>query len=172
MRNSITYYIICIVLGAIIGWLCRGCYFRDIKGTMQRDTVVKYEKIPYSRLELSKNTYELKIPKIEKKELVFIPEHSTTIIYRDSVRYVTLPRNFYFTKVEDVEIWHSGIDSRIDSVNVFRRSISVTESFTPAQRHKHWGIGIQVGYGLHLHAGELRGAPYVGVGISYNILTF
>lgn len=172
MRNSITYCILFVVLGAVIGWLCRGHYSRDGIGITQRDTVVKYERVFYSRLELSKNTYELEIPKIDKKELVFIPEHSTTIIYRDSVRYVTLPRNFYFTKVEDAEIWHSGIDSRIDSVNVFRRSISVTESFTPAQQHRRWGIGIQVGYGLHLHAGELRGAPYVGVGISYNILTF
>lgn len=172
MRNSITYCILCVILGAVIGWLCREYHFRDATKMLQRDTVVRYEKIPYSRIELAANTYKLELPKIDKKELVFIPEHSTTIIYRDSVRYVTLPRNFYFTKVEDAEIWHSGIDSRIDSVNVFRRSISVTESFTPAQRHKRWGIGIQVGYGLHLHAGELRGAPYVGVGLSYNILTF
>lgn len=146
MRNSITYYIICIVLGAIIGWLCRGCYFRDIKGTMQRDTVVKYEKIPYSRLELAANTYKLDLPKTGKTELVFIPEHSTTIIYRDSVRYVTYPRDYFYTSTNEVEIWYSGIDSTIDSLNVIQKTANITETYTPREKRSALSIGIEANY--------------------------
>lgn len=36
---------------------------------------------------------------------------------------------------------------------------------------RRWGIGIQAGYGAVL-APQVRMYPYVGIGISYNILTF
>jgi hypothetical protein len=113
---------------------------------MQRDTVVKYEKIPYSRLELAANTYKLDLPKTGKTELVFIPEHSTTIIYRDSVRYVTYPRDYFYTSTNEVEIWYSGIDSTIDSLNVIQKTANITETYTPREKRNALSIGIEANY--------------------------
>lgn len=146
MRNSITYYIICIILGAVIGWLCRGSYFRDTAGVVQRDTVIQYEKIPYSKLDLATNTYKLDLPKMGKIELVFVPEHSTNIIYRDSVRYVTYPRDYFYTNTNEVEIWHSGIDSTIDSLNVIQKTSNIRETYTPREKRNAVSIGVEANY--------------------------
>jgi hypothetical protein len=36
----------------------------------------------------------------------------------------------------------------------------------------HWGIGVQAGYGATLSNNTVKLAPYIGVGISYNIITW
>lgn len=101
---------------------------------VQSDTIVRFETLHYSGLELSRQTIKLDVPKISTREMVFIEEASLDTIYRDSVRYVTLPREYYYTKVRDAEIWHSGVDSRIDSLNVFRRDMYVTDTY----KRKDW----------------------------------
>lgn len=112
---------------------------------VQSDTIVKYETLHYSRLELAKNTIKLDVPKVSARELVFIEESSLDTIYRDSVRYVTLPRENYYTKVDDAEIWHSGIDSRIDSLNVFRRDVVVTDVYK-RQTKNAISLGVEANY--------------------------
>ena len=47
--------------------------------------------------------------------LAFLDEKIDTI-YKDNVMYISYPEGEVTTpKTEDVEIWHSGIDSTIDS---------------------------------------------------------
>lgn len=125
---------------------------------VQSDTIVKYETLHYSRLELERKTIKLDVPKVGTRELVFIEETSLDTIYRDSVRYVTLPREFYYTKLPDAEIWHSGVDSRIDSLNVFRRDVVVTDVY----KRKDWKHEISI----YASAGYC-GQPRVPIGIEY-----
>lgn len=125
---------------------------------VQSDTIVKYETLHYSRLELAKNTIKLDVPKVSTRELVFIEESSLDTIYRDSVRYVTLPRENYYTNVDDAEIWHSGIDSRIDSLNVFRKDVVVTDVY----KRKDWKHEISV----YVSAGYC-GVPRLPIGAEY-----
>lgn len=141
--KKIIPYVAMIVLGMIGGWLCRDYHFREATKMLQNDTIVRFDTIRHSRLELVRNTYRLDIPKIGMPELVYIPSDSTTIIYRDSVRYVTLPRQFFYTRTNDAEIFHSGIDSRIDSLNVFMRNTSITHVVTPKEKKHSIGIGIE-----------------------------
>ena len=84
-------------------------------------------------------------------ELVYIPSDSVSIIYRDSIRYVTLPRQYFFTETEDAQIFHSGIDSRIDSLNVFHKTKTVTQTVTKAVTKRHeLSLGIEVNYFMAL----------------------
>ena len=101
---------------------------RDRDVLVKSDTIVKEVVKAYTPLELHKNTVKLDVPHIGTKEYVVIPADST-IIYRDSVRYVTLPREYYYTKQDDVEIWHSGIDSRIDSLKYTIRETTITDTY-------------------------------------------
>lgn len=95
---------------------------------VQSDTIVKEVVKAYTPLELKKNTIKLNVPKVGTKEYVILPP-DTNIIYRDSVRYVTLPREYYYTQQDDVEIWHSGIDSRIDSLRYTMRETTITDTY-------------------------------------------
>ena len=145
-------YIVIFILGIVIGALCRGYYARD-EVTMQRDTVTVYKTIQYSRLELQDKTIRLQVPDIHVRPMVFVPADSVSIIYRDSIRYITLPRQNYYTKTEEVQIWHSGIDSTIDSLSLFfpMTSIVQTERVERKQRKHAIGIGIEANYNTTLN---------------------
>lgn len=121
-------YIVIFLIGALAGmWAHRQYHFREVTKMSQNDTIVRLDTVRYSRLELSEKIGRLNIPKISSPELVYIPTHSLDTIYRDNVRYVTLPRQYFFTETADAQIWHSGIDSRIDSLNIFHRNTTVTQ---------------------------------------------
>ena len=114
-------YIVAVVIGVFIGCLLPDYHFGDEVKMFQNDTIVRFDTIKYSKLELIGKNYRLDIPKVSTPEWVYVPSDSTTIIYRDNVRYVTLPRQKYFTETEDAQIGHSGIDSRIEELNVISR---------------------------------------------------
>ena len=145
-------YIVIFLIGAFAGmWTHRQYHFRDATNMSQNDTIVRLDTIRYSRLELTSVRYKLDIPKISRKELVYIPSDSVSIIYRDSIRYVTLPRQYYFTETEEAQIFHSGIDSRIDSLNVFHKTKTVTQTVTKAVTHRHeLSLGIEANYFMAL----------------------
>lgn len=135
-----------LVIGMVIGWLWREHHFTHVDNMVQRDTVVRFDTIHYSWIDLSANTMKLDVPKIDAKELVYLETSSLDTIYRDSVRYVTYPREYFYTKVEDAEIWHSGIDSRIDSLNIFRERVKITEQIGGKNVKHRLGVGVEANY--------------------------
>lgn len=160
-----------LVMGAwLIGCVMGRHHFREATKMLQRDTTYVYDTIRYSRLDLASNTYELDIPKIDKAEMVFIPESSTTIIYRDSIRYVTLPREYFYTKTEDAEIWHSGVQSTIDSLNVFRKSATIKEKETVIHEPSPWRYSVEVGAD-YIWSGYRSISPVIGVSLGYKRVT-
>lgn len=90
---------------------------------------------------------------------------------------------------EKDSILHSDIDIKLQTTDyiekkgLFRKDVLYTDIYSPDQnikvngvktfrretiiKPKRIGIGIQVGYGL---TGEGRATPYVGVGLSYNLV--
>ena len=130
-------------IGAVAGlWLNRERHVDE--GTIQRDTVTVYKTRYYSRLELKAKTIRLEVPKIDVRQRVFVPADSVTIIYRDSVRYVTLPRQNYYTKTEEAQIWHSGVDSTIDSLSLLFPTTTITHTEKVARKPKKHAIGIGI----------------------------
>ena len=143
MKKYIPYLVI-FLIGALAGmWAHRQYHFRNGTNMVQNDTIVRLDTIKYSRLELTTNSCRLEIPKIGRPELVYIPTHTLDTIYRDNIQYVTLPRQFYFTETEDAQIWHSGIDSMIDSLNVFRSNTTITQTIQPVTKRNALSIGIE-----------------------------
>ena len=148
MKKDIIIGALLLVLGFVIGILCRPNHFRDT-ADMVKDTLVIYDTARYSKLELASKSYRLNVPKIESPPLVYIPADSTTVIYRDSIRYVTLPRQYFFTSTDDVEIWHSGIDSKIDSLNVVRKTQEITKTTQSVTNRNSLAIGLDMNYSGH-----------------------
>ena len=103
--------------------------------------IVKY----YTPLELAKNTIKLDVPKVSTKEYVYVQADST-IIYRDSIAFVTLPRRYYYTSQEDIEIWHSGVDSRIDSLRYKMRETIITDTYKRKDWKHELSLSASVGY--------------------------
>lgn len=96
---------------------------------------------------------------------------SDTMRLRDTV-YLRLPREEKIYQGDDYRAQVSGCLPELDWIEVFPKTKTITTDFVTTTRPKRWGIGIQAGYGAHLDAGEVAFTPYIGIGISYNLIMF
>lgn len=106
----------------------------------------------------------------------------TRVYVRDTIRvqvcdtlFVELPREvrIYEDTLYRAEV--SGYRPSLDRIDIYQQERVITRDITQlveVKRNARWGIGVQVGYGIGMHAGAVYASPYIGVGVSYNILTF
>jgi len=70
--------------------------------------------------------------------------------------------------------WISGYDASLDSIKVFPKKETITNTVfkevttKETFKRKPWGIGIQIGCGIAYP----KPSPYIGIGISYNIINW
>lgn len=129
------------------------------------------------RLSVINDTVQVtKTDTIWREKPVFV---ASSVIRHDTVRLATLERDTVFVDVpierrvyqEDslyravVSGWHPSLDTLM----VYPKTTTITiREKVPVHDRRRWGIGIQAG------AGATRNGltPYVGVGVSYNLLTW
>lgn len=120
-----------------------------------RDTITQYEPI---------------VKRITKVERVLVPVTDT--LRQTDTLYVVLDREQVMWEDSLSRVYASGIMPEIDSVQHFVTERVVTrEVVVPKVRRTRWGIGINAGYGVML-GDQVRTAPYVGIGVSYNIVSW
>ena len=93
-----------------------------------------------------------------------------TVTVNDTV-YLSLPRE---TKLYGDSTWRaqvSGFRPSLDWIEVYPQTTVVTKTFFVSPR-KRWGLGLQAGYGAYVSGGQVMLAPYIGVGISYDLIRF
>lgn len=93
-----------------------------------------------------------------------------TVTVNDTV-YLQLPREEKVYESGDYRAQVSGYRPELDWIEVYPQTEVVTRNIFVDSR-KRWGIGIQAGYGAYISGGQVRLAPFLGVGISWNILQF
>jgi hypothetical protein len=117
-----------------------------------------------------RDTFKVTEPKyITKRVVDSIPYPVTdTIRVRDTL-YVILERQQVTWEDSLARVYASGIDPQVDSVIHFTQDLIITKEIPVIQVKKtRWGIGIQAG----ATADKNGVIPYVGVGVSYNILSW
>ena len=91
---------------------------------------------------------------------------------RDTVRVkVQVPRE---TKVYGDSTYRaqvSGFRPSLDWIEVYPQTVYVTKNVI-TKDVRRWGLGVQAGYGAYAAGGQVRLAPYLGVGISYDFVRF
>ena len=102
-----------------------------------------------------------------KVDSVLIPVKDTIVI-RDSV-YLYMDREKVTWRDSLCEVYASGIMASVDSVRHFQEYKYITiETQVPVKVKSHWGLGVNAGYGV----GQGGLTPYIGIGFSYNILSW
>ena len=91
---------------------------------------------------------------------------------RDTVRvqdtlFVYLERERVRWKDEYCEVFASGVQPSVDSVRHFISERVILKT-VPERVRSRWGIGVQAGYG----ASRQGLSPYIGVGVSYNLVAW
>ena len=70
-------------------------------------------------------------------------------------------------------VYASGVSVQIDSVLHFRSKEVITKEREVIVKVKpKWSIGVHAGYGAFVKNGQIATSPYIGVGVSYNLLSW
>lgn len=121
----------------------------------------------FDTITLSKPVFVEKI----KLDSVLIPVTDT--LWLHDTLYVYLEREQIQWQDSLCRVYASGVNPQVDSVTHFvRKTIVNREISVPVKVKSRWGLGIQVGYGAGINGKQVYLTPYVGVGISYNILSW
>ena len=112
------------------------------------------------------------IKKVETIDTLLLPVSITdTLMLHDTV-FVHLPIEQRQYSDPRYTAWVSGYRPQLDSIQIYQRSEYITKEVNAITKSKRWGIGLQAGYGVALHNGQLFPAPYIGVGLSYSIFSW
>lgn len=93
----------------------------------------------------------------EHRDTTYIYVHEPDTVWLRDTMWLALPRQHYFAETDDVKIWHSGIDSRIDSLVNFRETKTIVAD--PWKRHS---VSLSGEVGLNM----------LGVGAEYEYSVF
>lgn len=117
-----------------------------------RDTLVSYEPVFVER---------------HRVDSVLVPVLDSVMIH--DTLFVFLEREQVVWQDSLSCVYASGILPQVDSVKHFVCDKIVTiEKTIPVKIRSHWGLGVNAGYGV----GKGGLTPYVGVGISYNFISW
>lgn len=115
-----------------------------------------------------KPAYSTKNVDIKQKE---VENSAYDTMQPTSIDTIELPRMQRTYKDSTYTAWVSGYDPRLDSIEVYRKTIKETVTITIPTKKKRtfwqrFNIGIQAGYGIGLD--DKKAHPYVGCGIGFN----
>ena len=91
-----------------------------------------------------------------------------TVTVGDTV-YLSLPRETRVYGDSTYRAQVSGYRPALDWMEVYPQTVYVTKNVI-TKDVRRWGVGVQAGYGAYFRDGRMRLAPYVGVGISYDVI--
>lgn len=156
-----TWLFIGIVLAAMLGYLVGSRCHRNVPveppatrvdTLVIRDTIKVTEAVSVTRRVVDSIPYPL-TDTIRVKDTLFVLLERQQVTWEDSLS----------------RVYASGINPQVDSVIHFIQERVITRHIPIIQvRKTRWGVGIQAG----ATADKNGVIPYVGVGVSYNILTW
>lgn len=171
-----------LILGVFLGFWLRGLRpfqpAMPVKpDTVYVDTTIYVDKpVP---VEVTPKGYELvpvgTIDRISQKitALEDSLERKPKIVVKDSLIYIDVPMEQKHYGDSTYDAWVSGYHPALDSLRIHQQTAFIKVPVEKIVR-KRWGIGVQAGIGLQygtFHK-QMDVGPYIGVGVSYNLLTF
>jgi hypothetical protein len=93
---------------------------------------------------------------------------------RDTI-YVSLPKETRVYEDARYRAEVSGYQPSLDRIDIYTQTQVVTKDVTQVVKQKtRWGLGISAGYGVTINTTDqtFRPAPYIGVGIHYNLISW
>ena len=165
LRIMATHLLI-LILGCIFFALVISSHKRcmEIKELRSRsDTIVRIDTIrviqPVVRDSLVVRYVRVRVPVVRDNLRI------DSVLVRDTA-LVELPITQKRYTDSTYTAWVSGLGPRLDSIHVYPRREVITTTIRPKPRR--WGVGVHGGVGITPKGVQ----PYIGIGVSYNILSF
>lgn len=183
MEKRLAYLAIILVfaLGAFVGFRLRGPRPGNGGGDVKPDTVYIDKPVFVDKpvpVEVTPKGYELvpagTIDRITQqiRSLQDSLDKKPKIVIRDSLIYIDVPIEQKHYGDSTYDAWVSGYQPTLDSLR-FNQQTAIVEVpvYKTVTKQARWGVGIQAGV-TYLPGQNGGVTPYVGLGISYNLLTF
>lgn len=164
--KKITYAVVAVIMALLLSYFIgrRDGFNSAVRGETEsvdtmyvHDTIMQYRPILEERV-------------VYKREYVPVPVTDT--LWKHDTLYVSLDHEQVVWQDSLSRVYASGILPQIDSVQHFVSERVVTRELTKVVKKPcRWGVGIHAGYGIQLGE-QVKTAPYIGVGVSYNILSW
>ena len=109
----------------------------------------------------------------EKKvtERILVPVHDTIRVKDTLFLYAEREQIHWKDSLSDV--YASGIGVNVDSVRHYiPTKIVAKERDVIIKVKPKWSVGVQAGYGAFVQKGQISSSPYIGVGVTYNLLSW
>lgn len=165
VKNLIVAIVSIIAIVAISYFVGRrdGLNEAQISAVVKVDTMFVYDTI---------TQYEPIYKEKRIVEKVYIPVEVNDTIWKHDTMLVAMEREQLVWQDSLSRIYASGILPQIDSVEHYVKEMVVQKEISVPKKIKtRWGLGIQLGYGVYYNE-KVRTAPYIGIGVSYNILSW
>ena len=121
-----------------------------------RDTIVSEKPVFVERTKVERVTIEVR-DTIRQNDTLYVYMDREQVVWQDSLS----------------RVYASGILPQVDSVvHYINERVVTREVIVPQVKRTRWGVGINAGYGFGLNAGKVVASPYIGIGVSYNIITW
>lgn len=161
MSKAAGYILAVLATAAICLFVARRC--EDIKEPPQERIVSRVDTL-YVRDTLT--VYKpSKVTRTIKDTIRLIVKETQLDTMHDTI-YVYLPEENIVWQDDRCIVYAHGISPQVDSVTHFNSNMVVAKTVT--SKPKRWGIGVSAGYGLSKDGLT----PYIGLGISYDIVRF
>lgn len=110
---------------------------------------------------------------ITKTKLDTVPYPVTDTLRLHDTLFVFLEREQVMWRDSLCEVYASGVMPNVDSVVHFTSQMVIENTKVVEKiRKTRWGVGVQIGGGVVVADKKVVPAPYVGIGVSYNIFSW
>lgn len=175
LKVALVFFIVGIMCGCLLGSLYGRMAFRE-GGIVSTDTVTVYDTLlvenPKARDSVVVKCITKTLPKSRVDNIPQIGNIQGDNIPRfaevaDSVE-VEIPIIQKRYDGENYSAWVSGYEPRLDSIRVRERTnvVTIRESKPP----NRWHVGVQCGVGYAPRSNRIE--PFIGIGITYSIISF
>lgn len=164
LLGQVCIILVCIALVAIAGYVAGAHHEKsklNVDGFLSEGSVTCDTCYIYDTVRIDRPVYrELRIV-----DTVIVAVSDTVKILGDTAVAFPFEERVYIDSTYKAVV--SGFRPSLDSISVYPRTsiITIYNNEVEGQK-KRWGLGVQAGYGV---SGDGL-TPYIGVGISYNLL--
>lgn len=115
-------------------------------------------------------TVETPVPILTTITDTLLVAYPDIVIIHDTT-FVQLPRERKEYSGKDYRAVVSGFQPSLDLIQIFPETKVVTQTISvPSRNRSHWALSLQAGYGITLQNNRITPLPYIGAGISYNLI--
>ena len=159
-RQTAALIAVSLLLSAALGFV-GGRTSRPVAETLTRTDTLRFRDTL---------TVELPVPILTTIIDTILVVRPDIIVIRDTV-YARLPKERKEYSGADYRAVVSGYQPSLDLIQVFPETKTITKTISaPPRKRSHWSIALQAGYGLTLQSNRITPLPYIGAGLSYNII--